>query len=60
MNLAIICSCVPAIRALVIKKAPALIGSTGDRSLGTGVRYDDKDDKEKGISVINVDSASDK
>ncbi|KAF3124874.1 hypothetical protein TWF569_001163 [Orbilia oligospora] len=60
MNLAIICSCVPAIRALVIKKAPALIGSTGDRSLGTGIRYDDKDDKEKGTSVVNFDSASDK
>ncbi|KAF3318321.1 hypothetical protein TWF173_007738 [Orbilia oligospora] len=53
-------ACIASIRALVIKKAPALIGSTGDRSLGTGVRYDDKDDKEKGISVINVDSASDK
>ncbi|RVD88283.1 uncharacterized protein DFL_002472 [Arthrobotrys flagrans] len=60
MNLAIICSCVPAIRALVIKKAPALIGSTGDRSLSTCVRHDDKDDKEKGNSVVNVDSASDK
>lgn len=29
MYIAIICSCVPAIRALLIKKAPSIIGSTG-------------------------------
>ncbi|KAF3941971.1 hypothetical protein ABW19_dt0208601 [Dactylella cylindrospora] len=57
MNLAILCSCVPAIRALIIKKAPSIIGSTAVYT--EDGKLDKSDDKEKGPNV-NIDSASDR
>ncbi|KAF3941725.1 hypothetical protein ABW19_dt0208446 [Dactylella cylindrospora] len=58
MFLAIICSCVPAIRALVIKRAPAFIGSTvTDTTYDKDDRDDKSTDKEKD-KIININSES--
>ncbi|EPS42126.1 hypothetical protein H072_3859 [Dactylellina haptotyla CBS 200.50] len=61
MYIAIICSCVPAIRALIIKIAPSLIGSTTDvYSTSHDGKTDEKsEDKEKIGTNIHIHSSSD-
>ncbi|KAK6512473.1 hypothetical protein TWF481_001359 [Arthrobotrys musiformis] len=59
MYIAIICSCVPAIRALIIKKAPSIIGASTDvYSTTADGKTDEKSaDKEKGGPDVRVDSS---
>ncbi|KAF3938823.1 hypothetical protein ABW19_dt0205142 [Dactylella cylindrospora] len=60
MHIAIICSCVPAIRALIIKKAPSMIGSTGITTEDYPKSDEKSGDKEKGGVDVNVHSGSER